>query len=465
MYPHTGVWDCTRHGPRRRQQLGFKRRRLNGDVDPFYENFRLLPNEMKLKCMAYAPFHVIANQALWMDDTDPWFTEQIMRDKHVTESACWMCDNMQLTFLCPSPRPVTVGLRQGGAFVFRPLETTTACLGTTERLQKIDWRFGDVNRYPCFYYRSCAHYDQPVTKRQNTSEAAVLERWRRLHGPEAMDDEILRRVGESARLRIAYDAYRSKRTKSPDTYPLADPVTLDLRPGMYYWELVNYNWEEKMALIEGAENRQRHFFIDPADPSHDVTARHQIDMSLLLRKVCHPSEETTDRFETVGYFERMEVKTTGHHLKPCVVQPHSNQNTVVYFKFGDEEDDTHTPATQQDGGKVRFLKSPQAMYMHSLTPTHGVRVYKCQDAGLRKQIPYFFALLPANMTPHSLQRNKNTVRLNIFTKTLDEDVAGASLVTAVTSPVERGYCFIPSKQPVFANTIAPSVKCGRLLLQ
>lgn len=436
LYPHTVVWDCTRrHGPRRPDE----------EVDPFYEHFGMLPNEMKLECMSYVPFHVIANHALWLDDTDPWFTKKIMWDKHVTGSACPWCKTIQPTFLCLSPQTLSVCLKEGGTFAFHREKQSWRQLfkqwPSATRGGEIDQRFGGVNRYPSFYFRSCSHHDQPLEERQNNSIVSVLERWSRLRRLGGTKAESVQTVFRS-RIRIVYDA---KKTDSPGT-PLRGPATTKLKPGMYYFELVNYNWEERVASsVEGVESRQRHFFIDPLDPSHGDMVRQQTDMSLLLRKVCHPSEETTDRFETVGYFER----------KAGV-----DERTNVYFNLGDDEDDSPTPATVgEEEEESTFVMSPQMVYMHTLTPTHGVHVYRCDTerrgdnvayAGSRKKVSYFCASFPPGLTLHSLQRNKNTVRLNIFTETLDEGEQPALL------PSEGGYAFVPIKSPFLATMMKAS---------
>lgn len=424
VYPPTGVWDCARS-------------KTDGREDSFYDLFRKLPYELKIHCLSFAGFHTLVNTELWLRDTDRLhFRKQVVESQLDYENFDLFIDvqRLYIGFAFPFDEPYS-GPHIGG-----------------REQPDMEARFGRVNRYTSCYYRKCAHFDDVCHGRQPTAKE-VIGRWRRLHkgtattrGSSVRTVKLLRHVSD--RLRRS-DLSGSDSQFMYSRWPTTiDPFNVRLEPGAYYWELVNHNWEKTVSDVEGEGSRQNHFRLDLSGESHEGSVGGFVCMSLMYRRVVHPTVESNDVFTNLAYFyDRCS-------LKGMV------QDSVVYFGFGEqyhagdhqEMPDPTTSETESDDDDLLqnyVLTYPVRVYRHSLTPAYGIELERAVDPENGSGAVYYKVTLPENATLYSLDRNKTTVRLNFYVETRrlthhERSSYGASIAAAVCSNVDRGYAFMPT---------------------
>lgn len=402
------------------------------DRDQFIDHFKSLPYEMRLKCLTHCTFHSLLNTELWLKEVDTRHCDKLMKECHVTRPKCaWTLDIMDLSTF---HTPVSLDFRPFSSFP----ESMTATLRTGKYNQTDDAlyvRYGATNRYPCFYYREC----------QKSLESSVKDidrlpdsncRWKNLL--------TFLQVGQSCLPLSSYSSrsynhnsfsktvtaqngfYNTKRVgHSKESY--LKPITLN--PGVYYWEHIDYNWEEAVEVMIREDDSRNRCFVDhspliPGTSDLDFYKRYRC-ASLLYRRVVHPVLEADDLFSTICRFKDGRVTVDGYYKH-------------LYLTF-DRSADLNSSS--------KLLEKEQVVYRHIFTPTSDVSVYKCIDKDTLRNVFYYRVGLPANSRIFSIDRNSSTVRINFYVKYNDTTGHDKAVICSphlrfLTSPDNDCYAFL-----------------------
>ena len=479
----------------------------NRNGDKLFTLFGNLPYEMKLLCLSHCTLHALFNTELWFRNQDPVYYRRLLADPHVTDKRCCTNDaaNLSDTRCFPTMDGVDLNTRSKAlqiGFAHHTFEDQSPHLTGAKNLH-LDAHFGSANRYVSFYYRRCSHFDENRIASIEADEGERLERFKRLYKSTGAPGSIGQHdagwlLGVIPQVMGTENIGVSKNELKPT---LRESVETTIGPGAYYWEFINYNWEAAVAAIGGAHNRQGHFLLDPGAGTPPVP-RDRIYMSLVFRRVAHPDSERDDKFENLTYFNDEEGGTRRRKDVYFILpEQHVRQPIVDYYcdacssgntnGGGGAADEAQAPVPDEDSedeadeeadeaqsesdnqsdqdedtldgcefrhsdeekGHVFSQLDQQPIYTHTLTPTIDVRLYKCVDCKTRKNVSYYRATFPHNVTLHSLDCNKNSVRINFYMarkdmSIKDESLFGASLPIAVDFPFE-GYAFtLPNKDTV-----------------